>query len=148
MNLLELKKLLKPLIRDIVKEVILEEQGIISHVIKESMTAIAGNKASLPVQQLQEEVKSFQPRKLPSDVKDQLAGTRKKLLEAIGKDAYNGVDLFAGTEPLRENAPTVTPMGSVPSPLANMDPSDPGVPIDKFFDTQNWAKLAAGKKKK
>lgn len=48
------------------------------------------------------------------------------MLEAIGKDAYGGIDLFEGTEPL-SSAGSTTPSHS---PLANIDPSDKGVNID------------------
>lgn len=147
MNLQELKKLLKPLIREAVKEVILEEKGIISHIIKESLNASQPLVTPSSVSQVVQENKFALDT--PKDIKNKLQETKKKLLESIGRDAYNGVDVFAGTQPLKEHAPVVTAQGSVPSPLAGLDPSDPGVPVDKLFEnSQNWAKIAAGNKKK
>ena len=53
--------------------------------------------------------------------------TRKQLLDAIGKDSYNGVNLFEGTEPLRQAAAS---SGISSSPLSNVDPGDAGVSIE------------------
>ena len=51
---------------------------------------------------------------------------RQKLLQSINKDAYNGVDLFEGTAPLRNaGSPDTT---ATPSVLGE-DPSDAGVDI-------------------
>ena len=64
------------------------------------------------------------------------------MLDAIGRDAYNGVDLFEGTTPTR--APkdsTMSPQGS--KPLDGVDPRDPGVDISSFgMNPQIWKKLA------
>ena len=48
------------------------------------------------------------------------------MLEAIGRDAYGGVNVFEGTEPL-SSAGNTWPSHS---PLANIDPNDKGVSID------------------
>ena len=50
---------------------------------------------------------------------------RKKLLDAIGGDAYNGVDLFEGTEPMHAQEPQ---QGH--ADLGN--PSDAGVDISSI----------------
>ena len=49
------------------------------------------------------------------------------MMEAIGKDAYNGVNLFEGTTP----APA--PQESCRGSLSDVDPSDPGVDISSFM---------------
>ena len=55
---------------------------------------------------------------------------RKKLLDSIGGDAYNGVDLFEGTEPLRiTSSPGQT---HTPNVLGD-DPSDAGVDISSIM---------------
>ena len=42
MNKNELKKILKPLIKECIKEVLFEEDGALSHVIKEVAVGLAG----------------------------------------------------------------------------------------------------------
>ena len=50
---------------------------------------------------------------------------RKKLLDAIGKDAYNGVDLFEGTTPISA------------APEAKAGSVDLGAPDDSGVDISN-----------
>ena len=54
---------------------------------------------------------------------------RKKLLDSIGNGAYNGVDLFEGTEPMRESG---TPGSSHRPSVLGDDPSDAGVDISSL----------------
>ena len=119
----ELKKVLKPLIKQCIKEVIFEEgvlSGIISEVVKGVDTA--------PVIREQKQVSK------PTNglAKKKLQEQRKKMLDAIGKDSFNGVDIFEGVEPTRE--------GNQQSPLANVSPGDAGVDISELFNN-SWSKL-------
>ena len=121
----ELKKVLKPLIRQCIKEVIFEEgvlSGIISEVVKGVDTA--------PVIREQEQVSRSKPKN--ELAKKKLQEQRKKMMDAIGKDSYNGVNVFEGVEPVRES--------SQQSPLANISPGDAGVDISQLFNS-NWSKL-------
>ena len=54
---------------------------------------------------------------------------KKKLLDAIGKDAYGGVNIFEGTEP----APAPSNNTSGRGPLSDVAPNDPGVDISSIF---------------
>ena len=54
-------------------------------------------------------------------------------MEAMGKDAYNGVDLFEGTQPLKQGGKQGPPGPSdVPSVLGD-NPHDSGVDISSIF---------------
>ena len=121
----ELKKVLKPLIKQCIKEVIFEEgvlSGIISEVVKGVNTA--------PVIREQKQVSKPKPN---NDLaKKKIQEQRKKMMEAIGKGSYNGVNVFEGVDPITES--------NQQSPLANMAPGDPGVDISKLFNS-NWSKL-------
>ena len=121
----ELKKVLKPLIKQCIKEVIFEEgvlSGIISEVVKGVDTA--------PV--IREQKQVSRPKSDNGLAKKRLQEQRKKMMQAIGKDAYNGVDLFEGVEPARES--------NQQSPLANIAPGDAGVDISQLFNS-NWSKM-------
>ena len=66
--------------------------------------------------------------------------TRKKMLEAINKDAYNGVDLFEGTTPMRSGGGSQQAKHGA---LKDMDPNDPGVDISGIMKIAGgaWGQL-------
>tara|TARA_Y100000593_G_scaffold91497_1_gene180411 strand:- start:8541 stop:8954 length:414 start_codon:yes stop_codon:yes gene_type:complete len=135
MNKQELKKILRPLIKECIREVIFEE-GSLSTIISEVVRGTSDQKIVRETQQ-----PSFtQQIKNPDRKRKQLKEQRKKMLDAIGKDSYNGVDLFEGTTPLTNHGSSGTPHGS--RPLDGTDPHDPGVDISKFGLTGVWKKLA------
>jgi len=129
----ELKKILKPLIKECIKEVIFEE-GALSTIINEVMKGTSGP---------QRIVETEQPKQnfVKQEKKMQEAKERKrKLLDSIGKDAYNGVNLFEGTTPT--SAPS---SGQGQGPLDSVAPNDPGVDISSIFSGQSakiWQKLS------
>ena len=61
------------------------------------------------------------------EVNKNLQEHRKKLLDSIGGDAYNGVDLFEGTAPL-----STASESRGPSVLGD-DPNDAGVDISSIM---------------
>jgi len=119
----DLKKVLKPLIKQCIKEVIFEE-GVLSGIISEVMKGVN----AAPVVREQKAV--AKPNNV--EAKRKLQEQRKKMLDAIGKDSYNGVNVFEGVEPTRES--------NQHSPLANISPGDAGVDISELFNS-NWSKL-------
>ena len=130
-----MKKILKPLIRECIKEVIFVD-GILSSVISEVMLATGG--LSSGKEKIQET-----PTRVKEDgaaaqkfQQQQMQEQKQKMLDAIGKDAYNGVNLFEGTTP--------APAQSAPShgPLSGTSTNDPGVDISNFTKNNVWKKLA------
>lgn len=140
MNKTELKKILRPLIKECIKEVIFEEGAlstIISEVVKGTSQTLV--QESKPRVKLESEADARQRRESKKKV---IQERQKKLLDSIGRDAYNGVDLFEGTRPLsnRNSGTSNTPHGS--KALDGVDPYDAGVDISKFSSTDVWKKLA------
>ena len=131
----ELKKILKPLIKECIKEVIFEE-GALSTIISEVMKGTSGSQRIV-------ETKAQQPKQdfARQERKMQEAKERKrKLLDSIGRDAYNGVNLFEGTTPAPAPASS---QGQ--GPLDGVAPSDPGVDISDIFSGHSakiWQKLS------
>ena len=123
MNSNELKKVLKPLIKQCIKEVIFEE-GVLSGIISEVVKGVD----AAPVIREQKVV----AKPTNGHDKKKLQEQRKRMLDAIGKDSFNGVNVFEGIEPARES--------DQKSPLANIRPGDPGVDISGLFNS-NWSKL-------
>ena len=118
----ELKQLIKPLVKECIHEVLLEE-GLLSNVVSEVAKGLQSNvvletKANEPAHQ------NFTQKNLEANKK--LTEHRKKMLDAIGKDSYNGVDLFEGTSPEGMGAPK-------PGAVDLGAPTDAGVDISSIM---------------
>ena len=150
MNKTELKKLLKPLIKECIKEVIFED-GVLSGVVSEVVRGMGSTplvESAAPVAPRPHKQKVELREKAALAQKQKIDENRKKLLGALGTEAYNGVNLFEGTAPLSSagTAPGASPAAQ--GPLANVEPSDSGVDIGNLFGAvgQNWkAHMDAGK---
>jgi len=121
MNKNELKKILKPLIKECIREALFEEKGALSHIISEVANGLT------TTNNVVKEARA-QPIKESRKRNKGLARRRKQLLDAIGKDAYGGVNVFEGVTP--------TPAASAASgqgPLSGVSPGDAGVDISNVF---------------
>ena len=135
MNKEALKKTLRPLIKECIKEVIFED-GVLSGIIAEVMRG-TGTQQIVETRQ-----PTYQAPQVDHEARQRkLQEQRKSMLDAIGTDAYNGVDLFAGTQPLNERRSSTSPHGS--KPLDGIAPNDPGVNLGALGVNPNiWKKLA------
>ena len=132
----DLKKILKPLIKECIKEVIFEE-GALSTIISEVMKGTSGSQQIVETKQPKQTRQNFENRERKLK---EVKARKRKLLDSIGKDAYNGVDLFEGTTPAP--APR-TNQGQ--GPLDDVAPNDPGVDISNIFSGHSariWQKLS------
>jgi len=139
MNSNDLKKTLRPLVKQLVKEAMQEElTTVISEIIKQTSS----------VQMVeQKQVQPQMNKQLQQDraaEKQKLIEERRKRLEEVTKGAYGGVNLFEGTTP----APAPKDTGSaksaesVASPLAGVDPTDSGVDISGLLRmTGGWRQI-------
>ena len=106
----DLKRLIKPLVKECIHEVLIEE-GVLSSVVSEVAKGMQGNlvtetKAQKQNERLFDENHEMQHRKQrQDDARAKMQEHRKKLLEAVSTDAYNGIDLFEGTTPMDSSAP-------------------------------------------
>ena len=103
----DLKQLIKPLVKECIHEVLLEE-GLLSNVVAEVAKGMQGN--------LITETRAPAPRPPPARDPEianaKLVKQRKKLMGALNADAYNNVNLFEGTEPMSTHeSPTSSPGG-------------------------------------
>lgn len=118
----DLKQLIKPLVKECIHEVLIEE-GLLSNVVSEVAKGMQGN---LVVEQ-QQVVEDRQPRMQEQKATQKINEHRKKLMNAINADAYNGVNLFEGTLPApaqQEQSAGSVDLGS---------PSDAGVDISSLM---------------
>ena len=132
MNKAQLKKLIKPVVKECIQEVLIEE-GLLTEVVSQ---VAAGMKQQPIVENTQKKNddnlfnEDLQMKRKTQEVNQKLQEHRKKLLDSIGEGAYNGVDLFEGTEPLRESG---TPGASHKPNVLGDDPSDAGVDISSLM---------------
>ena len=113
----ELKNSLKPLIKQCIKEVIFEE-GVLSSIISEVVQGVSAQ----PIVEQQYVKVSSEEKNVKND---QLKEVRQKMLKAVTSDAYNGVNVFEGTEPLKAGG-RANSAPSPSSPLGNYAPDDAG----------------------
>ena len=131
----ELKKILKPLVKECIRESILEE-GVLSSVI----TEITKGLGAAPIVETQKKtVPETRSPETTMSVNQRLEEHKKKLMSAISSDAYGGVDLFEGTTP----APAQGSATQMASPLGGTDPGDAGIDISGIMALggKNWSNL-------
>jgi len=125
----DLKQLIKPLVKECIHEVLLEE-GLLSNVVSEVARGLQGN---LVVEAQQKQPQNLVDEDLQIKRKTDISRVkikeyRRKLMDAVGKDAYGGIDLFEGTEPMQGQGPQ---QEQGQTDLGN--PGDAGVDISSIF---------------
>ena len=146
MNKKELKRLMKPIVVECIKEALFEE-GILSGIISEVIKGTGGvilekeekriTKPTPTLESKQEAMERMQQRKASMNAQ------KKQLLDSIGKDAYNGVNLFEGTDPLSRGGSTKETSVQVQGPLSSYAPDDAGVDISGLLNISggSWKKI-------
>ena len=127
----------KQLIKESVREVLVAE-GFLSTIVAEVVKGIGPNIVSESVVKEKQTDQKADFKQLRTQEKSkQLQETKKRMLDAIGKDAYGGVNVFEGTSPMRNGGSSGAPTPN--SPLGDVDPSDPGVDISALLGaTSAW----------
>ena len=136
----ELKKVLKPLIKECIKEVIFDE-GVLSGLIKEVSQGLGQQTVVVETRQDEGHEKQDFSRlhnlELQQESQINLEERKRKLEESLG---MSGV--FENTEPLASGGRVSE--GPSSGPLSNYAPNDPGVDISGLMAIaggQNWKKM-------
>ena len=132
MNKSQLKKLIKPVVKECIQEVLIEE-GLLTEVVSQvtaglTKQPIVENNSKKRNDNLFNE--DLQMQRKSREANKKLQEHRKRLLDSIGGDAYNGVDLFEGTTPLNNTG--TAGESHKPSVLGD-DPNDAGVDISSIM---------------
>lgn len=122
----ELKKLIKPIIKECINEMLLEE-GLLKNVVSQ---VTEGMNTSSPVTEQVKAEPSY------AEVKKKT----NKVIEAMKNKTIGGTSIFEGTTPAPAQSSAA---GRAANPMSHVDPRDPGVDISKIFNP-NWKKLAQG----
>ena len=138
MNQNDLTKLLKPLVKKLVKEAMQEELStVISEIIKQTGKPVVEARQQAPV--VNEDL-----RKERLAEKQKMNDERRKMLEEVSKKAYGGINIFEGTTAIAAagNPEQRISEAKAGDPLADSDPSDPGVSIDGLLRmTGGWKQI-------
>ena len=138
----QLKQLIKPIIKECIHEVIIEE-GILTKVVSE----VAKGMGNVIVETKQPEVPSEPLRNVNQEAidlqKKRLQERREKLVSSIGNDAYSHV--FEGIEPIMEQQ---APQAQART-LSDIPVGDKGVDISGIvaMGGKHWKTLANNKKR-
>ena len=131
------KSELKNIIKECVREVILEE-GMLSGIISEVVQGLGTS-------QIVQENNFKKPQ--TTQRSQQLAETKKKILDAVANNSYEDVkkqfsnpELFQGTRPIIEGK-------GGKGALSGVDPQDPGVDISNIPGFGSWSSVAAATRK-
>jgi len=137
----ELKKMIKPIVKECVQETILND-GLLSNIVSE----VAQGMGNQFLVENKEEVvpamsneNSVRMETMENRKRAELKEYKQKLLDQIGNEAYGGIDLFEGTKPAAPEMSATQAAG----PLGNKDPSDAGVDISGIMALggKNWKAL-------
>jgi hypothetical protein len=135
----DLKRLIKPLVKECIHEVLIEE-GVLSNVVSEVAKGMQ-TRGNVVVENKKQEEHLFnedlQMKRSQKEGRLKLQEHRKKLLEAVSADAYNGVDLFEGT------TPTPAQQEAHAGAVDLGDPSSSGVDITSLMGgaSQIWKQM-------
>jgi hypothetical protein len=135
----ELKNLIKPIIEECIRDILLKE-GMLSTIISEVMIGVSRQQ---PIVENNIQTPSLNQKSAKSAKLNELHENKKKLLNEIGKDAFGGVNIFEGTTP----APSPSTQGNKYGAMKDTDPSDPGINIDGLSNVMGntWKALMKGK---
>ena len=137
----ELKKVLKPLIKECIKEVIFEE-GVLSNLIKEVAVGI-GSQQTIVETRVQEPERNFsrQQTELQEEARAAMEERKRRLEEAVG-GGMTGI--FEGVSAI-PSAGSVGDGSNPQSPLSAYAPGDSGVDISAIMglagNASNWKKM-------
>jgi len=131
----ELKKVLKPLIRECIKEAIFEE-GTLSGIITEVVQGLSNIQTSTPKPIMEKRtIHSNQPSAVVLDARKSLEETKRSLQNSTG---LKGV--FEGTTPMRSGGSS---QGAKHGALRDKEPDDAGIDISGIMNVAGaaWQQL-------
>ena len=142
----DLKRLLKPIVKECINEALLE-QGLLSNVISEVVKGLqpvhTQPNVSSPNPQLTFQQQQLEEQKMELEYhkQEQLKEQKRKLLDATGF----GTDIFAGSKPITGGITTENkdPSNGQAGALSGVDPNDAGIDISGIMAAsgRDWGKM-------
>lgn len=129
----ELKRALKPLVKECIKEVLFED-GVLSGIIAEVVTGLGAGQVVM-----EQKTQQVDQETLLRDKAEKMEAQRQAKIKRLNESSGLGkkVNVFEGVKPIKEAA------SSGPSPLASTSPGDSGVDISGIMNISrhNWKDL-------
>jgi len=124
----EIKKVLKPIIKECVREILFEEEGVLSNVVSEVVRGVQSP--------IVETKKTSKPSQDALELEKRHEEARQERIKRLNESV--GGDFFSGTKP----APA--PEANTRGPLSNISSGDKGVNIDNLMATvgKKWKALS------
>ena len=135
----ELKRVLKPVIEECIRELIFEK-GVLSSIINEvqGVSAPVISETRQPTKSYQQNEQEFIKKK-SVEAHNKLFEHKKKLMEAVGKNSYGGVNIFEGVTPIDE-APAENK--KAPSAIEVLDPGNTGgISLGNIPGMNKWGSI-------
>tara|TARA_R110001592_G_scaffold58833_8_gene178458 strand:+ start:102 stop:506 length:405 start_codon:yes stop_codon:yes gene_type:complete len=129
----ELKRALKPLVKECIKEVLFED-GVLSGIIAEVVTGLGAGQVVM-----EQKTQQVDQEALLHEKAEKMEAQRQAKIKRLNESSGLGkkVNVFDGVQPIKEGA------NVGPSPLANTSPGDSGVDISGIMNVSrhNWKDL-------
>ena len=129
----ELKRALKPLVKECIKEVLFED-GVLSGIIAEVVTGLGAGQVVMEQKTQQDDQETLLREKA-----EKMEAERQKRIKRLNESSgmNNKVNVFDGVKPIQESKQ------NGPSPLAGTSPGDSGVDITGIMNVSrhNWKDL-------
>ena len=137
----ELKKVLKPLIKDCIKEILFEE-GVLSNIVSEVVRGVQPmqtTNAATQVNVIDEQSKTLELERQRL-LEQKAEAERQRKISILNATGFS--DVFKDVKPIAEQG--VPGASKSQGPLTGVDPSDPGVDISGIFALggSKWKQLA------
>jgi len=129
----ELKRALKPLVKECIKEVLFED-GVLSGIIAEVVTGLGAGQVVM-----EQKTPQFDQESLHREKAEKMEAQRQAKIKRLNESSglSKKVNVFEGVQPIKEAA------ANGPSPLANTNPGDSGIDISGIMNISrhNWKDL-------
>jgi len=130
----ELKRALKPLVKECIKEVLFED-GVLSGIIAEVVTGLGAGQTVM-----EEKTQQVDQEALLREKAEKMEAERQRRIKRLNESSgiKNKVNVFEGVKPIQESSSP-----SNPSPLAGTSAGDSGVDISGIMNVSrhNWKDL-------
>ena len=139
----QLKKFIKPIIKECIHEVIIES-GVLTKLVTEVANGLSVANTGQHIISEHQQPESNHSQEAIELQKARLNGQRQQLTSAMGNKAYTNI--FEGVEPMRASQEGTTTAASA---LAGVSPHDPGVDISGIMALggKSWKSLVKREKR-
>jgi hypothetical protein len=117
----DIKKIIKPIVKECINELLLQKEGVLAAVVSEVSRGLQQKQNKTPITEIKKNNNEQETLELEKKYEQERQERIKRLNESAGHDFFKGT------------VPTPRSESSSASPLSGTDPHDPGVDIKKLM---------------